>query len=83
MLEAGKTPEDILNTIFDDAVIHEKTEPKFSCNCSTEKTKKALLNVGTDELKAILKEDKGANIHCHFCNKDYYFGEDVIREMLR
>ena len=83
MLESGKSPEDILNIIFDDAVIYEKIYPEYSCNCSTEKTKKALLNVGTDELKAILKEDKGANIHCHFCNKDYYFGEDVIREMLR
>jgi len=85
MLEDGKSPEDILYTLFEghDVTVYEKIYPEYSCNCSIEKTKKALINVGVDELKTILAEDKCANIHCHFCNKDYFFGEDVIAEMLK
>jgi len=84
LLEEGKSPEDILRMLFEGQglTLHEKIYPTYSCNCSVEKTRKALLNVGAEELKTILEEDKGANLHCHFCNRDYYFGEEIIREML-
>ena len=84
MLEAGKSPEEILSLLFEgfDLEIYEKIYPEFYCNCSAEKTRKVLLSIGQEELSLILKEDRGANIHCHFCNKDYYFKEDDIRKML-
>lgn len=75
LLEDGNSIEDILNMIFadHDLVIHEKIYPEFYCNCSQEKTKKALLSISPDELQQIFKEDGGANVHCHFCNTDYFF----------
>jgi len=84
LLDNGKTPEDILDLLLGGfgTVIYEKITPEFYCNCSIEKTKKALSNVGVDELKVILEEDKGANLHCHFCNKDYYFGEDDLKGLI-
>lgn len=84
MLEEGKTPEDILSAIFGDidTEVYDKIYPEFYCSCSVEKTKKSLLSVGLEELKLILKEDKGANIHCHFCNKDYYFNEESIEALI-
>ena len=84
LLEEGKTPGDILEVIFcgNDFEIHDKIYPSFYCNCSRERTQAALLSVGQKELTAILEEDKGANLHCHFCNKDYYFTEADIRNML-
>ena len=80
MLEAGKLPEDILAVLFEgyDTVVYDKIYPEFFCNCSEEKTRKALIGLGVDELKLILEEDGGANIQCHFCNKDYYFGDEDI-----
>ena len=55
LLEGGNSMEDILNMIFagHDLVIHEKIYPEFYCNCSREKTKKALLSVEPDELQQI------------------------------
>jgi len=84
LLESGKTIEDILNMIFEnqDLTILETIHPKFSCNCSRDKTKKALISVGLDELKKILEEDQGANLHCNFCNKDYYFNSCEIELLL-
>ena len=84
LLDDGKSPEDILEIIFaeHDMEIHDKILPAYQCNCSREKTKIALQSVGKDELIAILEEDKGANLHCHFCNKDYYFDEADIKALL-
>jgi len=84
LLEEGKSPEDILGIIFgaQDVAVHEKIYPEYFCSCSVEKTRKALSNVEPNELKSILEEDKGATIHCHFCNKDYRFGEDDIRQII-
>jgi len=84
MLENGMSPEDILGMVFKDRglVIYDRIFPEFFCNCSVEKTRKVLLSVGLDELEIILEEDKGANIHCHFCSTDYYFDENIIREMI-
>ena len=84
MLEEGKSPEDIAMIIFEDfdLDIYEKIYPEFYCNCSAERTRKVLLSIGLEELKLILDEDKGANIHCHFCNKDYYFNENDLNEMI-
>ena len=84
LLDEGKSPEDILEVIFaaHDMEVHDKILPVYHCNCSREKTKIALQSVGKDELTAILKEDKGANLHCHFCNKDYYFDEADIKNLL-
>ena len=84
LLDEGKSPEDILEIIFAgyDVVIHDKIYPNYHCNCSREKTTIALQSVGKEELTAILKEDKGANLHCHFCNKDYYFDEADIKNLI-
>jgi len=84
LLDEGKSPEDILETIFSgyDVTIHDKIYPSYYCNCSREKTKIALQSIGKEELTAILEEDKGANLHCHFCNKDYYFDEADIKGLI-
>ena len=84
MLDEGKTIEDILELIFEshDLKILDTIYPEFSCNCSREKTQKALLSVGAAELKAILEEDKGANLHCNFCNTNYEFNEEDIIELV-
>ena len=84
MLDDGKTVEEILEMIFEGQglTILETMYPEFACNCSREKTEKALLSVGAKELRAILEEDKGANLHCNFCNTDYAFSEQDIMELV-
>jgi len=82
MLENG---DDILKLIFPKQSINNNgsTVPTYYCNCNRNKTQKALMAVGKKELLAILKEDKEANIHCHFCKKDYNFTENDINEIIK
>lgn len=84
MFESGMTPEDILQDVLGEFELNilEKTDVKFSCNCSRERVEKALLSIGKAEIEDILKTDKKAVLHCHFCNKDYEFDENYLTNLL-
>ena len=84
MLEKGMTTEDILNAIagdFDPQVL-DKIPVEYYCNCSRERVEKALVSIGKEELEKIIEEDGKANLHCHFCNKDYEFDKDELIQIL-
>ena len=84
LLDMGKTPEDILEMILGDMdlKIMDKMPVEFYCNCSKERVEKALISIGKEELEKIIREDKKANLHCHFCNKEYNFTEEELKELL-
>lgn len=80
LLEAGNTPEDIAHQLFADIgyQILEKTPLSWVCHYSREKTEKALISIGSKDLKDILAEDGQADVKCHFCTESYHFsGEDL------
>ena len=54
----------------------------FYCNCTKERVEKALISIGKEELEKIIKEDKKANLHCHFCSKEYDFNEEELIKLL-
>jgi len=85
MLDSGLTQEDILYKIVGefDVNILDKIPVNYYCNCSKKRVEKALVSVGKKELTDILKEDKKAVLHCHFCNKDYTFDEKEIEELIK
>lgn len=84
LLDMGKTPEEILEIILADLdmKIHEKLPTEFYCNCTKNRVEKALVSVGEEELEKIIEEDEKANLHCHFCNKEYDFSKDELITIL-
>lgn len=85
MLDENMTLEEIAKDITGDnelKLVEENDEVKFKCNCSKEKMTKALISIGKNELQAILKEDKKAELVCHFCNKKYEFDEQELKELI-
>ncbi len=80
LLDMGKTPEDILQMILGefDLRILDKIPTAFYCNCTRERVEKALISIGREELEKMIHEDKKANLHCHFCGKEYDFTEDEL-----
>ncbi len=84
LLDMGKTPEDILEMILGDMdlKIMDKVPTEFYCNCTKERVEKALISIGKEELEKIITEDKKANLHCHFCNKEYAFTESELQALL-
>lgn len=53
------------------------------CDCSRERMKEALVSLGQGELEEMIKEDDGAEVHCHFCNTNYKFTADELREIIK
>ncbi|MCD7855887.1 MAG: Hsp33 family molecular chaperone HslO [Clostridiales bacterium] len=84
MFESGLDIEGIVNRVLKDfnPVIMDRTETEFRCDCSRDKVVKALVSVGKKELEAMLNEDKKANVHCHFCNTDYDFDEEELKNIV-
>ena len=84
LLDMGHTPEEILGMIFEgmDMKVLDKVPVAYYCNCTQERVEKAIISLGQDELNKIIEEDKKANLHCHFCDKDYGFSEERLRELL-
>lgn len=84
LLDAGKSPEMILDEILGEFVVEilEKHPAEYYCNCSRERVEKALISLGKNELSEIMEQDKGAEVNCHFCEKKYQFDENDLVDIL-
>ena len=56
---------------------------EFSCNCSKDRVRKALISIGREELQSMIDDGKEIEVNCHFCNKNYNFTVDELKEMIR
>ena len=85
MLEEGKTPEQILETLLEgfDIEINDRIPTQFHCNCSKERVEKALISIGKKEIKEMIDEGKEIELNCHFCNKNYLFSVEELKRIYR
>ena len=85
MLEEGKTPEGILETLLEgfDIEINDWVPTQFHCNCSKERVEKALISIGRKEIQEMIDEGKEIEMNCHFCNKNYKFSVEDLKRILR
>ena len=66
-----------------DMQINEKTDTRFHCNCTRERVEKALISIGRKELNEMIQEGKPIEMNCHFCNTNYTFTVEEMKEILR
>ena len=85
LLEEGHTLESLLDKVLEgfDVEINEKIPTKFYCNCSRERVEKALISIGRKELNEMIQEGKPIELNCHFCNHNYEFTVEELKEILR
>lgn len=62
--------------------IIDTMRPAYRCDCGRERFERGLISLGADELTALINEDHGAELNCHFCNCSYRFTEEQLRALL-
>ena len=84
MLEEGLSPEQILERLLQgmNPEILERRPAQFWCGCSRERVEKVLISLGRQELETMIREGQPADLHCHFCNREYSFSIEELKELL-
>ncbi len=87
--DQGLSNEEILKIALNgiEYDLFDEIEVEYSCNCSRERTEKALFSLGRSEVLGILNEQKEKGeeekitLDCHFCNKKYDFTRSDIEKL--
>ena len=85
MLDQNLSLEEIAKKITGDdnvKIIEKNIVPIYKCDCSKEHMAEALGTLGKDELENIIKQDNGAELTCHFCNKKYNFSIQDLKQII-
>lgn len=83
LLEAGNTPEQILGQLLTglNMEITDTIPTAFVCSCSKARVEKALISIGKEELKDMIEEGKEIEVNCHFCNRNYCFSVEELKQL--
>ncbi len=84
LLETEQTPEKVLAAIMGDIPYEEleRRPLRFQCNCSRQRTRRALLLLGREDLEALLESEGEAVVDCHFCHEQYVFGREELEQLI-
>lgn len=84
LLDEGNTPEQLLERLLGNLNLElSDTLPvRFCCNCSKTRVEKALISIGRQELKSMIQEGKPVELNCHFCNTNYQFSIEKLKDIL-
>lgn len=85
LLEEGKTPEELLELLLEgmSMEILDDIPTAFSCNCSKERVARAIVSIGEKDIKEMIDEGKEIEVNCHFCNKNYTYSIEELKELLK
>jgi molecular chaperone Hsp33 len=84
VIDHGGTPEDLVKLalgIIDYQILEEK-EVEFKCSCSPERAVTMIASLGKAEVESMLREDKGAQMTCGFCNQTYQLDEAQLQGII-
>lgn len=91
LFDEGLSNKDIADIALRDIPydVFDELEVEYQCNCSRERTTKALITLGKDDLLKLLEEQKAEGksealeVNCRFCDKKQYYNRADIEKMFR
>lgn len=89
LFDAGMSLEQIAQIALRDIPfdVFDELDVAYRCNCSRERTTKALITLGKDDLLGLLAEQvaegkpERLEVNCRFCDKKQYYNRDDIEKM--
>src|SRR5262249_5532794 len=87
-LRAGPAVDDAMalarSVLGDVEATQIDTRPvQFRCHCSSERVADMLALLGVDELGAMIREDRPAEVFCNFCNQRYEVARAELERLRR
>lgn len=72
--------EELLHRLYhqEEVKLFPSRQFHYQCSCSRERTAKALVSIGKDEVDSIVAEQGSVSIACEFCGTDYRFDASEI-----
>ena len=85
LLNAGKTPEEILTDILGEfgLEILSKMPVQVHWDCDRSRVEKAIISIGKKEIQDMINEGREIEVNCQFCNKHYKFSVDELGDLLK
>lgn len=85
LLDKDMTPEMILEQILGDfgMEVMDKIPTAYHCGCTKERVEKAIISIGRKDLKEMIDDNKPVEVNCHFCNTNYMFSVDELKDILK
>lgn len=59
--------------------IFDELEMGYVCDCSEERTRRAVVSLGRQELTNIFSEQENIEVCCRFCDKKYVFDKTILK----
>ncbi len=89
LFDEGKTLEEIAQIALRDIPfdVFDEIDAAYRCNCSRERTTRALITLGKDELLKMLDEQvkegkpERLEVNCRFCDRKQYYNRADIEKM--
>lgn len=88
---AGLSNEDILKIALEgiEYDLFDELTVEYKCDCSRERTERALISIGKKEIEDIFSEQRAKNeeelitLECNFCNKKYEFTKEDTNKLFK
>jgi molecular chaperone Hsp33 len=84
LLDEDPDPEHLLRTVLSDfdMKVLESDPVEYRCYCSRERVERALISLGADELRGILREQGKCELTCQFCDAVYRFSGEELTALI-
>lgn len=84
LLNQGKTPEDMMQELFEgyDCRIMDKVPTAYQCNCSKERVERAVRSISRKDIEEMIHDNQPVEVNCQFCGKHYVFDLTDLKNML-
>ena len=85
LLAENDDPKALLEKVLSDFEVEilETSPIEYRCYCSRDRVERALISLGAEELKSLLKEQNGCELTCQFCDRIHRFSGEELEKLIQ